>query len=116
MLVRAIVTYVALAVSLAANAWLIADRMGESKRTDSACALRAAEGSVQALQMRAGVLDWLVQQTAADQARTFARLDATMTRAAAREAQWQAADLPKPDCGPGQARVDATNAMLGHEQ
>ncbi len=116
MLVRAILTYIALAVSLAVNAWLLVERAGEAERTAQACKLAAAEASVTVLQGRVGVLDWLVQQTAADQERTFKRLNAVADRASARQERWDAANLPKPDCGPGQAYIDATNATLGHEQ
>lgn len=116
MLIRAILTYSALAASLGANAWLLAERAGEGDRTEQACKLAAAEASVTALEGRTGVLEWLVQQTAADQERTFKRLNAVADRASARQERWDAANLPKPDCGPGQAYIDATNATLGHEQ
>lgn len=116
MLMRAILTYIALAASLLANAWLLAGSMGEDERTTQTCNLRAAEASVKVLKDRVGVLDWLVLQTAADQAATFARLDAVAERARGRDVQWIEADVPTPACGPGQAFIDATNATLGHEQ
>lgn len=116
MLVRAIATYIALAVSLAANGWLLVERMGEAERTEQACKLASAEASVAVLQGRVGVLDWLVVQSAADQAATMRRLDAVADRAAQRSARWEQANVPEPKCGPGQAYVDATNASLGHEQ
>lgn len=116
MLIRAILTYVALAASLGANVWLIAERTGEDERTVQACKLASAEASVKALEGRVGVLDWLVVQAAADQAATFARLDAVAERARERDVQWLQADVPTPACGPGQAFIDAVNRTLGHEQ
>lgn len=116
MLVRAVLTYSVLAASLGANAWLLAERAGEGERTEQACKLASAEANVAVLQGRVGVLDWLVVQTAADQARTFQRLDRVLARSNARQQAWEAANVPKPDCGPGQAFIDATNATLGHEQ
>jgi hypothetical protein len=116
MLVRAIITYIALALSLLANAWLVVGRMGEDERTTQTCNLRAAEASVEVLKNRVGVLDWLLVQTAADQAATLARLDAVAERARERDVRWLQADVPTPACGPGQAFIDATNATLGHGQ
>lgn len=114
MLTKAIAVCAALALSLAGNVWLLAGKAGERERAKAACDLRIAESNVAVLDQRAGVLDWIVQQTVRDDEETLARLDAVAARAEARNTRWRERDLPTPKCGPGQARVDATNEMLGH--
>jgi hypothetical protein len=115
MLIRPIVTLIALAVSLAANVYLIVDRAGEADRQIAACALRAAEARAAAYATQNGILGWVVQQTVRDNDETLAKLDKATSDAERRLSSFRAKELEVPPCGPGQARIDARNEMLGHK-